>query len=98
MASAATPASIESHVSEVLEVAQSILRRHHDDDLSEKMSLMQECLALQKKRPELDCRDLLSGALADLTCAVHRHLNTEVEAIASIFGRLSDMSEGQNKH
>jgi len=88
MASAATPIVIESHISEVLEVAHSILRRHQDHDLAQKTFVMQEYLDLQRKRPGLDCREPLHTALADLTAAVHRHLNAEVEAVVTMFTSL----------
>ena len=88
MAFATKPTAIASHVSEVLEVAQSILRRHQDDDLAEKAFVLQEFWELQKRNPELDTREALNNALADLTAAVHLHLNAELAAVTTAFDKL----------
>ena len=91
MATPATPAAIDvSYVSEVLEVALSILQRHRDEDLAEKTSAVHEYLEMSKRHSERDYREVLNKALADLTGAVHLHLNAELAAVATLLGRLSD--------
>jgi hypothetical protein len=98
MATTAKPASIStanaptldtSHVSEVLEVADSILRRHQDAELAQKMFVMRGYLEMSRMYPERDYNEALHKALADLTAVVHLHLNAELQAIANLFGGLS---------
>jgi hypothetical protein len=91
VASTATkPAAFDiSHVSEVLEVANTILRRHQNDELVQKTFLLQGYLEMSRTYPERDYNEVLHKALADLTAAVHLHLNSELHAITSLFGRLS---------
>jgi hypothetical protein len=98
MATAAKPATISaakptafdiSHVSEILEVANSILRRHQDGELMQKTFLLRGYLEMSRTYPERDHNELLHKALADLTAAVHRHLNSEQEIITSLFWKLS---------
>jgi hypothetical protein len=87
---AAKPTAFEiSHGPEVLEVANAILRRHHDNELIQKMLLLQEYLEMSRTYPERDCQEAVHKALADLTAAVHLHLNSELQAISSLFWRLS---------
>ena len=62
---AKTAAFDMSHVSEVLEVASSILRRHRDDELVQKMFLLQGYLEMSRMYPERDCNEVLHKALAD---------------------------------
>jgi hypothetical protein len=87
MATTATHAAPDlSHVSEVLEVAHSVLQR--DQVLTEKTLVLQEYLEISKMYPERDYREGFSKALADLTAAVHLHLNAELAAIGTLFRRL----------
>jgi hypothetical protein len=52
MSTAATLSVVESaHISELLEVAASILRRHHDQDLAQKTFVLQGYLELSKAHP-----------------------------------------------
>src|SRR5438132_1646734 len=86
MATAPTPGPIDlSYVSELLEVALSILQRRHDRDLAQKTLTMQEYLEMSKTHPERDCREGLSKALADLRSAVYFHLNADLEAAATLW-------------
>ena len=79
MATAVTPTSIDlSHVSEVLEVALSILQRHRDEHLAKKTLIMQGFLEMSQRYPEQDYRASIQRALAELTGAVHLHLNGEL--------------------
>jgi len=78
-----------SQVSEVLEVAKSILRRHQDTELAQKLFVMQEYLEISPMHPERDYSEALQNALADLTAAVQLHLNTELEAMISLFGEIA---------
>ena len=59
----APPAAIDlSHVTEVLDVAQSILQRHRDQSLADKAFTMQEYLEMSKMHPEWNYRELLNKA------------------------------------
>jgi hypothetical protein len=85
MATAARTATIETaQVSELLEVAHSILKRHHDDDLARKTFVMSGYLDLSTTRRDRDYRDALKKAFADLTDAVRFHLDAEVDAAVQI--------------
>ena len=98
MATAATPTVIESsHASEVLEVASSILQRHRDEDLAKKTFVMRGYLEMSKMHPERDYCDALNKALADLTGAVHLHLNAELHAINSIIVETCHDSNGTDQ-
>jgi NTP pyrophosphatase (non-canonical NTP hydrolase) len=91
MATAATPAALRSsHVSEVIEVAAAILQRHRDEDLAKKVFVMRGCLEMSQMHPERDYQERLNKALADLTAAVHLHLNVELHAVATLFARLAE--------
>ena len=89
MTTAPTPGRIDlSYASELLEVAFSILQRHHDRDLAKKTIAMQKYLEMSKKYPKRESREAMNRALRDLTAAVHIHLNSELEAVAQLLGRL----------
>ena len=80
----AIPATIDlSHVSEVLEVALSILQRHRDEHLAKKMLIMQGFLKMTQRHSDRDYRASIERALAELTGAVHLHLNAELHAVAT---------------
>ena len=74
-----------SYVSELLEVALSILQRHHDHDLAQKTLTLREVLETSKKHAEIDSREAFSKALADLANTVQFHLNIELEAVATLW-------------
>ena len=76
---ASRPAHELSHVSEVLEVATSILQRHRDEHLGKKTLIMQGFLEMSQRYPERDYRASMDRALAELTGAVHLHLNAELD-------------------
>jgi hypothetical protein len=67
-----------SHVSEVLEVATSILQRHRDEHLSKKTLILQGFLDMSQRYPERDYRASIDRALVELTGAIHLHLNAEL--------------------
>ena len=74
-----------SHISEVLEVANSILRRHSDDELSHQKLRLESYLEVNPVHRGADYDEIVQTALSDLTAAVHLHLNREVKAAASRF-------------
>ena len=74
-----------SYVSELLEVATSILERHQDRDLAQKTLALRKALEISKKRADLDCREVLAKALADLAGAVQAYLNAELDAVAALW-------------
>jgi hypothetical protein len=77
-----------SHLLEVLEVADSILRRHHDRELAEKTFVLQKYLEMNRKHREPDYEDMLRKTLEDLTATVCSHLNSELETAATLFVNL----------
>jgi hypothetical protein len=74
-----------SHISEVLEVANSILRRHRDDELNRQKLRLESYLELNPVHRGGDYDEIVQVALSDLTAAVHLHLNGEVQATGSPF-------------
>jgi hypothetical protein len=89
MTTAPIPSRIDlAYVSELLEVAFSILERHHDRDLARKTIAMQKYLEIGKRHPNRGSREAMNRALRDLTAAVHIQLNSELEAVAQLLGRL----------
>ena len=96
MITAATPATIDlSHVSEVLEVANTILQRHDDEHLATKILIMQGFLEMSQRYPERDYRASIDRALAELTGAVNLHLNAELHAVGTLFARLGENTAAQ---
>jgi hypothetical protein len=92
----ATPAAIDlSQVTEILDVAHSILERHRDQDLADKTFTMQEYLEMSKMHPEWNYRELISKAHANLIDAVHLRMNAELAAITALFARLSSNHRGK---
>ena len=86
MATAARLANIDtSYISEILEVANSILRRHADHELTRNKVLLESCLEADAIESEAGHNNRLQNALSALTVTVHRHLNVEMEAVASLF-------------
>jgi hypothetical protein len=87
-----------SHISEVLEVAHTILSRHRDEHLAKKTLIMEGFLEMRQRYPERDYRLSIDKALAELTDAVHIHLNAELHAAAALFGKLGkagNIKDGQ---
>jgi hypothetical protein len=98
MASAPIPSpSVSSEIPELLEVAFSILENHRDDDLSQKLFVMQQYLEISDRYPEGKYREGLKKSIADLTSAVHRHLNDELHAAATLFIRFNKSVQAQDK-
>ena len=85
------------HAYEVLEAAKSILERHRDDDLAKKTFAVQEYLEMREHHPERSFSESLDRALADLTAAVHRHLNAELDAVGTLFFRLGESAKVEDK-
>ena len=79
----------ESYISELLEVAASILKRHADRGLAEKAAAMERCWELTKQYPEGPLGDSLQRAIFDLNEAVVLHLNIEINAVATLFRQLA---------
>jgi hypothetical protein len=70
-----------SYLVEVIEVAEEIVQRHHDNDLAEKMLALRELWETSKKRPGQDCTEALDKALAEVASIVRLHLSSELEAV-----------------
>jgi hypothetical protein len=87
---ASRPAPELFHVSEVLEVATSILQRHQNEHLGKKTLIMQGFLEMSQRYPERDYRATIDRALAELTDAVHLHLNAELHTVTTLFARLGE--------
>jgi hypothetical protein len=86
VATAPAPSPIDLfYVSELLEVALSILERRHDRDLAQKTIALRDVMETSRKRPDVDCREVVSNALADLTRTVRSHLDTELEFVAGLW-------------
>ena len=98
MITSATPATRRpAQLSEVLEVALNILQRHRDDDLSQKLFVVQQYLEMSARYPEGKYREGLNKGISDLTSAVHRHLNSELHAAATLLIRLSEAAHAQDR-
>ena len=70
---------LESHISEILQVADSILNRDVDSDLIDKVTVLKGYWELSRMIPDRDYSPILSRALAELTPAVHSHLTHDLE-------------------
>jgi hypothetical protein len=77
MATSARPALDISHALELLEVARTIMPRKHDQDLIEKVTVLQGYLELSQMAPDRDYGAILRRALTEVTAAVHFHLEAE---------------------
>ena len=85
MATAARTATNQTiQVSELLEVAHSILKRHHDEELARKTFVMSGYLDMSITHRDRDYREALERAFADLSAVVRFHLDAEVEAAVRI--------------
>jgi hypothetical protein len=89
MATGARPVIDLSQVSEILEVANSILHRHHDHELAQKTFVLQQYLEVSRTLPGDDYSGMIQKGLDDLTATVHLHLKVELEAAASAFDRFA---------
>ena len=70
----ARPAVDSSHALELLELARTIMQRKHDQDLIEKVTVLQGYLELSQMSPDRDYGPILRRALREVTAAVHFHL------------------------
>ena len=84
------------HISKVLKVALGILERNCDEHLAKKTLMVQGYLEISQRYPERDYHVSLNKALADLTAAIHLHLNTELNEVATISTRLGQAGQSQN--
>src|SRR6266436_6345902 len=66
--------AVDTHISEILEVAETVVKRNFDSDLIDKVTVLKGYWELSRMRPEQDYGLVLSKALADLTPVVHSHL------------------------
>ena len=64
-----------SHASELLEVARTIVERHPDQDLIERVALLQGYLDLSEMVPDQDNGPVLRKAITEITAAVHSHFS-----------------------
>ena len=86
MATAECLTSINTfHITEVLEVANSILRRHNDDELSSRKRRLESYLEINPVHRGSDYDAIVQAALSGLTVAVHLHLNRQEQATAPVF-------------
>src|SRR5947209_1182242 len=74
-----------SHITEVLEFANSILRRHNDDELSSRKLRLESYLEMNPVHRGADYDEIVQTALSDLTAAVHLHLNRGEQKAVSVF-------------
>jgi hypothetical protein len=65
---------VDAHITEILEVAESIVKRNADSDLIDKVTVLKGYLELSQMLPDHDYSSILCRALADLTPIVHSHL------------------------
>ena len=72
--------AVDAHISEILEVADTIMRRTFDSDLIDKVTVLRGYWELSQMVREQDYSSVLSKALAELTPLVHCHL-TDDEAV-----------------
>jgi hypothetical protein len=63
-----------SHATEILEVAQALFQRTHDEALPQKMAVLKSYLGLSRVYRGGDYDAGFQNALANLTDAVHSHL------------------------
>ena len=68
-----------SHVSEVLEVAYTILQRTQDDDLAQKIANLSAYAALRNIFPDEDYEMKIRESLAELKDAVHGYCENQTE-------------------
>jgi len=80
MATLSHPA-VMSHVTEILEVAHSILRRTGNHDLVQKIMILEGYLDLRQMNPDRTYDDIIQKALDDLTALVHLLLEGETAEI-----------------
>ena len=79
MAPVAPPVVDMNHAAELLELAHKILCRTRDQDLIQKVSLLQDYLELSRTNPDRSYDDIVPKTLDELTALVHLHLNGEVD-------------------
>jgi hypothetical protein len=77
--------AIESHISEILQVADTILNRNADRDLIDKVTVLKGYWELSQMIPDRDYSSILSRALAELTPAVHYYLTHDLEQGTTVF-------------
>src|SRR5437660_8080323 len=65
-----------SHASELLEVARTIVQGHRDQDLIEKVTLLQGYLDSSQMQPDQDYGPVVRKAITELTAAVHSHFRS----------------------
>ena len=76
MATLAVPTIDKSRVTEILELARTILRRHRNHDLAQKIMVLQGYLELSRMKPDRRYDDLIRKAFHKLlTALVDFHLN-----------------------
>jgi len=67
-----------SHINEILEIADAILKRSRDHNFVQKVTILRGYLEMHHMFPDRDYRAVLSKTLADVAAAVHLHLNGEL--------------------
>jgi hypothetical protein len=76
MATIARLSMDQSRALELLEVTQIVLERKHDQYLIDKVTVLQGYLELSGMSPDQDYGPILRRATAEVTAALHFHLET----------------------
>ena len=66
-----------SRVTEILEVARTILRHNRDHDLVQRVFVLQGYVQLSRMHPDRNYDDFIGRALDELTAQVHSYLHGE---------------------
>jgi len=81
------PAALDlSHINEILEIADALLNRSREHGFVQKVTILRGYLEMHRMFPDRDYRAVLSKALAEVTAAVHLHLNSELPWRTADFG------------
>lgn len=81
------PAALDlSHINEILEIADALLKRSREHSFVQKVTILSGYLEMHRMFPDRDYRAVLSKALAEVTAAVHLHLNSELPWRTADFG------------
>jgi hypothetical protein len=83
------PAALDlSHIDEILEISDALLQRSRSRNHSfvQKVTVLRGYLEMHRMFPDRDYSNQLSKGLAEVTAAVHLHLNTESPQSIADFG------------
>lgn len=81
------PAALDlSHIDEILEISDALLQRSRNHSFVQKVTVLRGYLEMHRMFPDRDYTNQLSKGLAEVTAAVHLHLNTEAPRSIADFG------------